>query len=59
MYMPSLRISALVRAKKILATSYSPRENPSTIGAKELNYCVRNGNRWDLLAIVTRNYLTK
>ena len=44
--------------KKILAASYSPRENPSTIGAKELNFCVRNGNRCDLLAIATRNLLT-
>ena len=26
---------------------------PSTIGAKELNFCVRNGNRCILLAIVT------
>ena len=28
--------------------------NPTTIGAKELNFCVRHGNRCDLLAIVTR-----
>ena len=27
---------------------------PSIISAKELNYCVRNGNRCDLLAIATR-----
>ena len=26
----------------------------TTIGAKELNFCVRHGNRCDLLAIVTR-----
>ena len=26
---------------------------PSIIGAKELNFCVRDGNRCDLLAIVT------
>ena len=26
---------------------------PSIISAKELNYCVRNGNRCDLLAIAT------
>ena len=25
----------------------------STFGAIELNFCVRNGNRWDLNAIVT------
>ena len=28
--------------------------SPTTIGAKELNFCVRHGNRCDLLAIVTR-----
>ena len=26
---------------------------PSTLGVRELNFCVRNGNRWDLSAIVT------
>ena len=26
---------------------------PSIFDAKELNYCVRNGNRWDLLAMTT------
>ena len=31
---------------------------PSTIGAKELNFCVRNGNRCILLAIVTKLFLT-
>ena len=37
------------------ATSYSKRDvSPTTIGAKELNFCVRHGNRCDLLAIVTR-----
>ena len=25
----------------------------STFGVKELNFCVRNGNRWILFAIVT------
>ena len=30
--------------------------SPTTIGAKELNFCVRHGNRCDLLAIVTRQY---
>ena len=28
--------------------------SPTTIGAKEVNFCVRHGNRCDLLAIVTR-----
>ena len=37
------------------ATSYSHRGKPPiTIGAKELNYCVRYGNRCDLFAIITR-----
>ena len=31
------------------------RFQPSTIGAKELNFCVRDGNRWNLLAITTGN----
>ncbi len=26
---------------------------PSIVGADELNYCVRHGNRWNLIAIVT------
>ena len=26
---------------------------PSTFGVKELNFCVRNGNRWILFAIIT------
>ena len=25
----------------------------STFGVKELNFCVRNGNRWNLFAIIT------
>ena len=29
------------------------RVQPSTFGTGELNYCVRNGNRWDLSVIVT------
>ena len=28
--------------------------SPTTIGAKELNFCVRHGNRCDLFAIATR-----
>ena len=30
---------------------------PSTIDVKELNFCVRHGNRWFLLAIVTGFFL--
>ena len=29
------------------------RYQPSIFDASELNYCVRNGNRWDLAAINT------
>ena len=42
------------RKQKILATTYSPTGNCSTIGAGELNYRVRDGNGCDLSAIVTR-----
>ena len=38
-----------------LATSYSHRGRPpTTIGAEELNFRVRDGNGCDLFAIVTR-----
>ena len=38
----------------IPATTHSPTGKPgSTIGAKRLNFCVRDGNRCDPLAIVT------
>ncbi len=30
--------------------------SPTTIGAKELNFCVRHGNRCDLFAIVTKQF---
>ena len=37
-----------------VATCYSPRGSPpSTIAAQELNFCVRNGNRCILFAIIT------
>ena len=36
------------------AISYPPgRSVPSTFGVDELNFCVRNGNRWILIAIIT------
>ena len=31
----------------------SRRLTASTFGVKELNFCVRNGNRWVLFAIIT------
>ena len=38
----------------IPATTHSPTGKPgSTIGAGRLNFCVRNGNRWDPPAVVT------
>ena len=40
-----------------LAMSYSHRgKPPTTIGAEELNFRVRNGNGCDLFAIVTKQY---
>ena len=32
------------------------RCQPSIVGAERLNFCVRNGNRWDPLAIITGQY---
>ena len=29
---------------------------PSIVGADELNFCVRDGNRWTLIAINTNSY---
>ena len=29
---------------------------PSIVGADELNFCVRDGNRWTLIAIITNSY---
>ena len=34
------------------------RRQPGTFGAEKLNFCVRDGNRWDLLAIITGNLST-
>ena len=40
----------------VLALPIFPASHPASIvGANELNYCVRNGNRWTLIAINT-NY---
>ena len=33
--------------------------NSSTIGAEELNFRVRDGNGWDLFAMITRRLITK
>ena len=51
------------RESKIPAFGFRQRPNlpgrvqPSTFGAKRLNCCVRNGNRWNPLAIATGNGL--
>ena len=43
----------LDKKKKQRRPNFPGGRPPSIIGAKELNYCVRDGNRCDLLAIVT------
>ena len=43
-----------------VATSYSHKGKPfTTIGAKKLNFCVRHGNRCDLLAIITTQFQSR
>src|ERR1700677_3429931 len=43
--------------QEIPAATYSPKEEPlSTIGAGELDCCVRNGNRYIFTAITTGNH---
>ena len=45
--------------KKIPAMTYSPTKRIcSTIGAGGLNFCVRNGNRCDPSAIITRIFFS-
>ena len=39
--------------KKPALTNFPRSRRPSIVGAKELNCCVRNGNRWNLFAINT------
>src|SRR5690554_1565820 len=49
---------SLLKKISSLATSYSRRDKtPTTMGAEELNFCVRYGNRCDLFAIATRHYI--
>ncbi len=40
-----------------LAVTYSPGFYPSTIGAEGLNFSVRNGKRWNTLAITTISFI--
>ena len=35
------------------------RHQPSIVGAYELNFCVRDGNRWTLIAINTNFFEEK
>ena len=37
----------------LISNFLSSRRSASTFGVYELNYCVRDGNRWFLVAIVT------
>ena len=41
----------------MLALPIFPASHPASIvGADELNFCVRDGNRWTLIAINTNSY---
>ena len=43
----------------VLAVSYSPTTRcGSTIAAERLNFCVRNGNRWNPFAITTKKIVS-
>ena len=55
-----LRRSRLLQSPKTLKRIWQPpalpgRLQPSTIDAEGLNFCVRDGNRWNPFAIVTGN----
>ena len=49
---PDISVEAFVFALPIFPGS----RPPSIVGANELNFCVRDGNRWTLIAINT-NFL--
>ena len=59
----TLRLTAECSAIELLRNKFRRRPTlpgrvqPSTIGAEGLNFCVRNGNRWDPFAIVTGNVI--
>ena len=49
--------TAHFRVRYMLALPIFPgRRPPSIVGANELNFCVRDGNRWTLIAINTNSY---
>ena len=51
--------TAHFRVRSMLALPIFPGSHPpSIVGANELNFCVRDGNRWTLIAINT-NYLVR
>ena len=53
------RLSNWIISHFIPAATYSPTKRIcSTISARGLNFCVRNGNRCDPSAITTRKYNT-
>ena len=49
------RLTTIVISLRVKSGDYlsSRRLTASTFGVKELNFCVRNGNRWILFAIIT------
>ena len=46
----SLSPSDLFKSAKPILPGSRP---PSIVGEDELNFCVRHGNRWDLISIIT------
>ena len=55
----SKKKTAHFRVRYVLALPIFPGSRPpSIVGANELNFCVRYGNRWTLIAINT-NYIIK
>ena len=49
---PSFRMAVIVLAIPIFPCSHPQ----SIVGANELNFCVRDGNRWTLTAIITNSF---
>ena len=52
-FIPDQNNDHLIKIKNRQRPTFPGSFPPSIISAKELNYCVRDGNRCDLLAIVT------
>ena len=47
------RYKALLKERSRHLPIFPGRRHPSIFGTTQLNYCVRNGNRWDLSVIGT------